>query len=57
MKPPVAFTSPLAERMLQFVAFKRMQGYDYAAGRDQLKRFEAFLAKHRYAGKGLCAEA
>lgn len=38
------FTSRLADRMLQFLGFKRMQGYDYAEGRMNLARFDAFMA-------------
>lgn len=45
MKPPPAFTSQLAERMIQFIAFKRMQGYDYNDGTDRLERFDAFLSR------------
>ena len=45
MKPPAAFASPLAERIIQFIAFKRMQGYDYADGMVRLQRFDAFLSK------------
>ena len=38
------FTSRLAERMLQFMSFKRMQGYDYVDGGMNLARFDAFMA-------------
>ena len=31
--------------MVQFVAFKRMQGYDYADGMQRLKRLDSFLSK------------
>lgn len=31
--------------MVQFVSFKRMQGYDYADGMQQLKRLDSFLSK------------
>jgi len=42
LKPP-AFSSSLAARMVSFIAFKRMQGYEYIDGADRLKRFDAFL--------------
>ena len=42
MSPPV-FSSPLAGRILSFIAFKRMQGYEYIGGESPLKRFDAFL--------------
>ncbi len=45
MKPQAPFTSPLAERIMQFITFKRMQGYDYAEGLHRLHHFEAFLAQ------------
>ena len=45
MKAQVGFVSPLADRMVQFVAFKRMQGYDYADGIHCLRRFDLFLSK------------
>lgn len=45
MKAPDCFSSPLADRMVQFVAFKRMQGYDYVDGMASLRRFDAFLLK------------
>ncbi len=38
------FTSRLADRMLQFMSFKRMQGYDYVDGGMNLARFDAFMA-------------
>lgn len=38
------FSSPLAERMLQFMSFKRMQGHDYVEGGMNLARFDAFMA-------------
>ena len=44
MKTP-RFKSRLAERMLQFIRFKRMQGYDYAEGGMNLARFDAFMAE------------
>lgn len=30
--------------MVSFIAFKRMQGYEYTDGADRLKRFDAFLS-------------
>lgn len=42
MKPPLFF-SPLAERMISFIAFKRMQGHSYACCIGQLRRFDTFL--------------
>jgi site-specific recombinase XerD len=42
VKPPV-FSSPLAGRMVSFIAFKRMQGHDYHDGELQLRRFDTFL--------------
>lgn len=41
--------SPLAGRIVQFVAFKRMQGYDYSAGAEELRRFDRFLTATGYA--------
>ena len=38
------FKSRLAERMLRFLQFKRMQGYDYVEGCMNLARFDAFMA-------------
>ncbi len=38
------FTSRLADRMLQFLSFKHMQGYDYVEGGMNLARFDAFMA-------------
>ena len=43
MKTP-CFESSLADRMLSFMSFKRMQGYDYFEGGMNLARFDAFLA-------------
>jgi len=41
-------SSPLAERIVQFIAFKRMQGYDYSSGADELSRFDGFLTRNGY---------
>lgn len=49
MKALTGLTSPLAGRIVQFVAFKRMQGYDYSAGADELRRFDRFLTRTGYA--------
>jgi len=48
MKARTGLTSPLAERIVQFVAFKRMQGYDYGSGGDELRRFDGFLTRTGY---------
>ncbi len=53
----VAFSSSFADRMLQFVAFKRMQGYDYADGMQRLKRLDSFLLKEGCTDDVLHAEA
>lgn len=45
MKGQVDFSSVFADRMVQFVAFKRMQGYDYVDGVQRLKRLDSFLLK------------
>src|SRR6056297_1892449 len=49
MSTPHKFTSSLSDRMIQFIAFKRMQGYDYKNGANQIGIFDAFLAKTGYA--------
>jgi integrase len=56
MKALFGFASRLAERMVQFIAFKRLQGYDYTAGAHVLRCFDAFLANRGGAGEGLGAE-
>jgi site-specific recombinase XerD len=53
MKRPNELSSSLAERIVQFIAFKRMQGHAYEGGADELKRFDAFLTRSGYAGKVL----
>ena len=50
MNAPPEFTSSLADRMVQFIAFKRMQGYDYKSGGRRLRLFDVFLSKIGYAG-------
>jgi integrase len=39
------FSSPLADRIVSFIAFKRMQGHTYAGGELVLQRFDAFLSR------------
>lgn len=56
MKRSNRLTSLLAEPMLGFIAFKRMQGYEYKAGADEISRFDAFLTKTGYAGRTLQAD-
>jgi len=56
MNARCGFASRLAERMVQFIAFKRLQGYDYTTGAYILGLFDTFLAKCGGAGEGLCAE-
>ena len=56
MRRPIEFTSRLAERMVQFFAFKRMQGYDYTAGADCLRRFDGFLHDSAHTGQRLYTE-
>lgn len=43
---PAVFKSALAESMERFVAFKNMNGYDYSARCENLKRFDRFLLQH-----------
>jgi len=43
MKKTIGFHSVLAEQMQQFVAFKRMQGYDYTGQARTLSYFDRFL--------------
>lgn len=43
MSAPEAFHSPLAPAMADFVAFKRMQGYDYTEKVKALSHFDRFL--------------
>lgn len=45
MKEQIDFSSSLADQMVRFIAFKRMQGYDYADGMQRLKRLDSFLSK------------
>jgi site-specific recombinase XerD len=55
MKALVRFASRLADRMVQFIAFKRLQGYDYTAGANVLRCFDTFLSNRGGTGEGLCA--
>jgi integrase len=48
MSAPHQFTSSLADRMAQFIAFKRMQGYEYKDGADRLGTFDVFLTERGY---------
>jgi len=43
MNRMISFHSVLAEQMQQFVAFKRMQGYDYTSQARTLSYFDGFL--------------
>jgi site-specific recombinase XerD len=43
MNKMINFRSFLAEQMQQFVAFKRMQGYDYSSQASKLSYFDRFL--------------
>jgi site-specific recombinase XerD len=45
MNKIISFRSVLAEQMEQFVAFKRMQGYDYSSQARTLSYFDRFLFK------------
>ncbi len=56
MKERVDFSSSLAGRMIRFIAFKRMQGYDYYDGIQRLRRLDSFLAKEGAGGGVLHAE-
>jgi site-specific recombinase XerD len=53
MKALRALSSPLAGRIVQFIAFKRMQGYEYNSGADELGRFDRFLTETGYARRVL----
>lgn len=48
MKAPYKLVSSLADRMVQFLAFKRMQGHDYRGGSGVLSHFDAFLTRSNY---------
>jgi len=53
MNTPKGLTSSLAEPIVQFVAFKRMQGYEYSYGLEVLSHFDAFLTRSGYARHSL----
>jgi len=46
MKAQPYLNSSLADRMMDFIAFKRMQGYDYTSRIKYLKRLDAFLVEN-----------
>jgi site-specific recombinase XerD len=50
------FVSLLAERMVQFMNFKHMQGYDYTDGQEALLRFDSFLSRTQCPGPVLRRE-
>ena len=45
MKERIDFHSPLADRLTGFLAFKRMQGYDYSGNIFRLRHLDSFLAR------------
>jgi hypothetical protein len=45
MSRNASFESPFADRMEQFVAHKRMQGFDYTCQENRLKFFDRFLGR------------
>lgn len=42
--------------MVAFIAFKRMQGYDYGGGAERLAKFDRFLLARRYTGTEINSE-
>ena len=54
MNKIIIFHSGLAESMQQFVAFKRMQGYDYTNQARQLSYFDSFLLDECDGEQGQC---
>jgi len=56
MKKTTGFHSVLAEQMQQFVAFKRMQGYDYTSQARTLSYFDRFLVDEADEARGSCLE-
>ncbi len=50
------FASLFSERMVRFLDFKHMQGYDYIDGQEQLERFDLFLSKTQSTGRVLRRE-
>lgn len=53
MNKMICFHSVLAKQMQQFVAFKRMQGYDYTNQARTLSYFDTFLIEE-LDGESLC---
>lgn len=53
MNTPSRLTSSLAEAIVRFIAFKRMQGYEYNAGAGILGLFDAFLTRSGYTSRTL----
>jgi integrase/recombinase XerD len=53
MNTPGRLTSSLAEPIVRFIAFKRMQGYEYKAGADEIGRFDTFLTQSGYTSRTL----
>lgn len=51
MTAPGRLTSSLAEPIVWFIAFKRMQGYEYKAGAEVLGHFDAFLTRSGYTSR------
>ena len=45
MKEQVDFSSSLADRLIGFLAFKRMQGHDYSSNIFRLRHLDSFLAR------------
>ena len=52
----ISFVSSLAKFMVTFIAFKRMQGYDYGGGAERLSKFDRFLSARRYTGTEIHSE-
>jgi len=53
MNTPGRLTSSLAEPIVWFIAFKRMQGYEYKSGSEILGLFDAFLTRSGYTSRTL----
>lgn len=56
MKKTSAMGCSLSDRIVQFIAFKRMQGYAYVAGEEELRRFDGFLTQVGHARRVLDAD-
>jgi site-specific recombinase XerD len=54
MSKTISFRCPLADKMQQFVAFKRMQGYEYTNQSRTLSYFDSFLLDKFAANQDLC---